>query len=309
LALSEAGYEVIVVDDLSTGHADALLNGEQLLVENLSDEAALDRVFAEHAPSAVMHFAASIVLPESVSNPLDYYENNTVNTLKLLRACIKYGVKRFVFSSTAAVYGPGRGKALAEDDPTNPDSPYGRSKLMDEWILRDVGNAHGLRYTALRYFNVAGADTKGRLGQRTRNATHLVKVACEAALGIRPALTIYGDDYATPDGTGVRDYIHVEDLASAHLAALRYLEGDRPSVVLNCGYGRGFSVREVIDAVRRAASSEFPVHIGPRRPGDVGETVAACGLLRRTLDWTPRHDDLNSIVRSAFAWERKLASR
>jgi UDP-glucose 4-epimerase len=180
---------------------------------------------------------------------------------------------------------------------------------MDEWILRDVGNAHGLRYTALRYFNVAGADIKGRLGQRTRNATHLVKVACEVALGLRPALTIYGNDYATPDGTGVRDYIHVEDLASAHLAALRYLEGDRPSTVLNCGYGHGFSVREVIGAVRRAAGVEFPVRIGPRRPGDVGETIAACDLLRRTLDWAPRHDDLDTIVRTALAWERKLANR
>jgi UDP-glucose 4-epimerase len=303
--LSEAGHDVIVIDDLSTGDSQALLHGEQLYVGSVGDAATLERVFAEHAIEAVFHFAASIVVPESVTSPLAYYRNNTCNAVALLEACKRHDVSYFVFSSTAAVYGEVAGCPVSESAQLHPASPYGRSKLMTEWILQDYAGTSKLRHAILRYFNVAGADPRGRIGQRSRNATHLIKVACQVATGKRPAMTIFGDDYPTPDGTAVRDYIHVEDLAAAHLAALSYLAGGGSSVTLNCGYGRGFSVREVIDSVRRISGHPLPSHVGPRRPGDVPKIVADPTRILETLDWRPQYADLSAIVESALRWEQR----
>ncbi len=307
--LSEAGYQVVVYDNLSTGFADALIHGERLVMGDLADSEKLEAVFSEYRFKTVLHFAASIVAPESVTNPLKYYCNNTRNTLQLLKSCIQFGVERFIFSSTAAVYGMPEGGAASEETPVAPINPYGTSKLMSEWMLRDTAAAHGMGYVALRYFNVAGADPLARMGQRTPEATHLIKVSCQAALGMRDAVSIYGTDYATPDGTGIRDYIHIEDLASAHLAALRHLEAGGGSTVLNVGYGRGASVREVIDLVHRVSGVDFPVIEAPRRPGDPAMLVAKADRIRRELCWEPRFNDLQTIVADAWRWEKKLNKR
>ncbi len=304
--LSEAGYQVTVIDNLSTGFKSSLINNEKLIVGDLSDEMMLEDVFSSSSFDAVIHFAASIVVPDSVEDPIRYYENNTVNALKLFKACVKHGVNKIIFSSTAAVYGNTSEGSVTEEDPVAPENPYGLSKLMDEWILRDISKAHELSYVVLRYFNVAGADPELRIGQKFPNATHLIKVACEAALGKREKVTIFGDDYPTPDGTGVRDYIHVEDLASAHIKAYEYLaDGKRESLTLNCGYGRGFSVKEVIEEVEKTNNVKVPHEIGSRRPGDVGALIANSDKLKKKLGWVPQFDSLSQIVKSAFQWEKK----
>jgi UDP-glucose 4-epimerase len=300
--LGEAGHDVVVLDDLSTGNDWAVLAG-RLVRMDLGDTAALDRLLADGRFDGVMHFAASIVVPESVAEPLRYFRNNTVNLLGLLEACTRHRVPRFVFSSTAAVYGLPPGGRVTETSPVAPISPYGASKLMSERILMDTAAATGLRYVILRYFNVAGADLEGRIGQVSRNATHLIKVACETALGQRPEMPIYGTDYPTRDGTCVRDFIHVEDLARAHLAALEHLSGDGDSELLNCGYGHGHSVREVIDAVRRVSGRAVATREVGRRAGDPVELVADNSRIRRVFGWQPRHDDLDFIVQTAWRWE------
>lgn len=305
--LSESGYEAVVYDNLSTGFAEALTCGEKLVVGDLADTPALEVVLREYGIKTVIHFAAAIVAPESVGNPLKYYSNNTANTLNLLKACVGSGVEKFIFSSTAAVYGIPPSGFASEDSPTSPINPYGTSKLMSEWMLRDVAHAHGLRYAALRYFNVAGADPLARMGQRTPEATHLIKVACQAALGLRQAVNIFGTDYPTSDGTGIRDYIHIEDLASAHLAALRHLEKGGEPVTVNVGYGKGSSVREVLDMVRKVSGVEFPIVEGERRPGDPPMLVAGADRIRKLFDWNPRYDNLSQIVEDAWRWERKIS--
>lgn len=306
--LGEAGHDIVVYDNLSTGHDWAVLSG--LLVRgDLADRARLDRVFAEHDFEAVLHFAANIVVPESVADPLKYYGNNTRNTLGLLELCAKHGVERFVFSSTAAVYGVPETAKVFEDAALAPINPYGASKLMSERMLTDLAAASSLRYVILRYFNVAGADPKGRIGQATPEATHLIKVACEAATGQRDGMSVFGTDYPTRDGTCVRDFIHVEDLARAHLDALDYLVAQGRSVILNCGYGRGASVREVIEGVKRLSNVDFPVRLAERRPGDPPELVAGAERIREVLGWQPRHADLDHIIETALNWERKLLAR
>ncbi len=307
--LSEAGYKVVVFDNLSTGFADALVHGEELAVGDLSDTAALESVFQRFGFKTVLHFAASIVAPESVGNPLKYYSNNTRNTLNLLQACVRNSVERFIFSSTAAVYGMPATGIADEESPLTPINPYGTSKLMSEWMLRDAASAHGLKYVALRYFNVAGADPAARMGQRTPEATHLIKVCCQAALGIRDSVSIFGTDYRTHDGTGIRDYIHIEDLANAHLAALKYLENGNPSTVLNVGYGKGSSVREVIELAHKVSGVNFPVFESPRRPGDPAELVAKADRIRDVLGWQPGYDNLETIIRDAWRWELKLSGK
>jgi len=306
--LTESGHRVIVYDNLSTGSEKTLIHGEELVVADLSDEARLEKTLRDYRIKTVLHFAASIIAPESVSKPLDYYGNNTCNTMRLLKACASTGVEKFIFSSTAAVYGMPDSGIAAEDSTTVPINPYGTSKLMSEWMLRDTALAHGLRYVALRYFNVAGADPEGRMGQRVKEATHLIKVCCQAALGKRSSVSIFGTDYPTPDGTGIRDYIHIEDLASAHLAALSYLERGGESTTLNVGYGRGSSVREVIDVVQRVTGVRFPVEEAPRRPGDPAMLVARAERIRQTVDWSPRYADLETIVADAWRWEQRLAA-
>jgi len=303
--LREAGESVIVLDSLATGFRQAVLDAT-LIVGDTGDRELVERVLREHRIDTVMHFAAHTVVPESVADPLKYYGNNTCSTRSLLECCVKARVRNFVFSSTAAVYGiPPSGEA-SEDSPTAPINPYGTSKLMSEWMLRDVSAAGSLRHVMLRYFNVAGSDPQGRIGQSTRNATLLTKVACEAALGRRAGLSIFGTDYPTPDGTGVRDYIHVEDLAAAHLRALDYLRRDGPSVTLNCGYGRGYSVREVIAMVERAAGTRLTIREEPRRAGDPPILIARAEKVRSLLGWTPRFDDLETIVTTSLKWERRL---
>jgi UDP-glucose 4-epimerase len=305
--LTEAGYRVIVYDNLTTGSEKTLIHGEELVVADLCDEARLEKTLRDNKVKTVLHFAASIIAPESVSKPLDYYGNNTCNTMRLLKACVGTGVEKFIFSSTAAVYGMPQSGIAAEDSPTVPINPYGTSKLMSEWMLRDTALAHGLRYVALRYFNVAGADPFARMGQRVKEATHLIKVCCQAALGKRSSVSIFGTDYPTPDGTGIRDYIHIEDLASAHLAALSCLERGGESTTLNVGYGRGSSVREVIDVVQRVSGVRFPVEEAPRRPGDPAMLVARAERIRQTLKWSPRYAELETIVADAWRWEQRLA--
>lgn len=305
LQLAEQGERVVVLDDLSTGFAEAVL-GAELIVGNVGDTALVERLLREHGVDTVIHFAARTIVPESVADPLRYYANNTCATRNLLACCAQAGVEYFVFSSTAAVYGIPAGGLAGEDTPTLPINPYGTSKLMSEWMLRDLAAASALRYVALRYFNVAGCDPQGRIGQSTKNATLLVKVACEAALGKREHLLVFGTDYPTADGTGVRDYIHVDDLARAHLDALRYLRGGGASATLNCGYGHGYSVRDVIAAVGRAHGAAFPVETRPRRAGDPPSLIADARRIREVLDWQPRCDDLDLIARTALAWERKI---
>lgn len=304
--LSEAGHKVIVFDNLSTGSADALINGERLIVGDLADEKKIGEVLRETGCKSVLHFAAAIIAPESVLLPLKYYSNNTRNTLNLIKACVDNQVERFIFSSTAAVYGIPEGGHAAEDSPTVPINPYGTSKLMSEWMLRDAAFAHGFSYVALRYFNVAGADPQARMGQRTPDATHLIKVACQAALGMRDSVSIFGTDYNTPDGTGIRDYIHIEDLAAAHLYALKYLEQGGASSTINVGYGQGGSVREVIKVVKEVSGVDFKVVEGPRRPGDPADLVAVADRIRSVLGWTPRYNSLRTIIEDAWRWEKKL---
>ncbi len=309
LALGDAGYGVIVIDDLSTG-VRALVPREVPFVEgDVGDQALVEGLIREHDVGAVVHFAGSIVVPESVADPLKYYRNNAAASRTLIEACVRTGVRRFIFSSTAAVYGEPDHVPVAESAPTEPTSPYGRSKLVTEWMLRDVAAAHGLRYVALRYFNVAGADPAGRTGQSTPRATHLIKVASEAAVGARGHVEVFGEDYDTPDGTCVRDYIHVTDLAAAHVDALRHLEAGGETLVLNCGYGNGFSVRQVLDAVQRVAGRRLDIRPAPRRAGDPSRLVSDPRRIRERLGWRPRHDDLETMVRSAIAWERKLRGR
>lgn len=301
--LGEAGHRLVVLDNLSKGFREAVLYGE-LVVGDTGDRGLVENLLREHDITSVLHFAAHTIVPESVTDPLKYYGNNTCNTRSLLECCAGTGVQRFIFSSTAAVYGTPERMPVGEDTPTDPANPYGTSKLMSEQMLRDLGRATGLQYVILRYFNVAGCDPEGRIGQSTPEATLLTKVACEAALGKRDSISIFGTDYPTPDGTGVRDYIHVEDLADAHLKALAYLHGGGESTTLNCGYGHGFSVREVLDMVERVHGSPLPIREVPRRAGDVATLVADASRIRKALGWQPRYDDLQQIVASALAWER-----
>lgn len=308
-ALADAGEPVVVLDNLSTGFAWALPGSAILVRGDMGDEDLVGRTIREHGIEAIVHFAAKIVVPESVADPLGYYLNNTVKSRALLAAAVAGGVKHVIFSSTAAVYGEPKTMPVAENVPLDPVSPYGRSKLMTEWMLQDVSRAHPLTYVALRYFNVAGADPKGRTGQSTANATHLIKVACQAALGTRPGLEVFGTDYPTPDGSCLRDYIHVTDLAEAHLAALRHLRAGGASGVYNCGYGQGYSVLEVIEVVKRVSGVDFPVKLSPRRPGDPAAIVAKADRIRAELGWKPRLDDLETIVRHALDWEKHLVAR
>ncbi len=303
--LAERRESVVVLDNLSTGFRSAVLDAT-LVVGDTGDRELVTRLLREHDIKTVMHFAAHTIVPESVSNPLKYYGNNTCSTRSLLQACAEVGVEQFVFSSTAAVYGIPAGGIAAEDSPTQPINPYGTSKLMSEWMLRDLGAASALRYIVLRYFNVAGSDPGGRIGQSTINGTLLTKVACETAVGKRPHVSIFGTDFPTKDGTGVRDYIHVEDLASAHLKALDYLRAGGTSQTLNCGYGHGYSVREVISMVDRVHGTPIKKVEGPRRAGDPPSLIARAERVRQVLGWEPRHDDLETIVKSQLAWERRL---
>lgn len=307
LQLRARGERVVVLDNLVTGFRQAVLD-VPLIVGSVGDREQVLGVLREHNVDTVLHFAAHTIVPESVADPLKYYGNNTCSTRNLLQCCAEAGVKHFVFSSTAAVYGIPEGEYADETTPTAPINAYGTSKLMSEWMLRDLAQASSLRYVALRYFNVAGSDTGGRIGQATRVATLLVKVACEVAVGKRPHLSIFGTDYPTEDGTGVRDYIHVEDLATAHLDALAYLRDGGASTTLNCGYGHGFSVREVIRSVERVAGRTLPVREEPRRPGDPPTLIAKADRVRAALGWKPRLDDLDTIVRTSLEWERKLQS-
>jgi UDP-glucose 4-epimerase len=310
LALRDAGWPVVVIDNLSTGFEWAVPKDAVFARGDIADGALVGRLIAEHDVGAIMHFAGSIVVPESVEKPLDYYENNTVKSRALIESAVKGGVKHFIFSSTAATYGIPDAVPVEEGAPTRPINPYGWSKLMTEQMLRDASAAHPLNHVALRYFNVAGADPKGRSGQSTAGATHLIKVAVEAAIGKRGHVDIYGSDYDTPDGTGVRDYIHVSDLAAAHVMALEKLIADpAASHVMNCGYGRGFSVLEVLDAVDRVTNLTIERRLKPRRAGDPPALVADNGRILATLPWRPARDDLDTIVADALAWERRLAAR
>jgi len=303
--LGEAGEDVVVLDNLSTGFADSVLSGE-LVIGDTGDKALVSRLLDKHKIDTVMHFAAHTIVPESVSDPLKYYANNTCCSRNLLACCAEAGVKHVIFSSTAAVYGMPNTDFATEDCPKAPINPYGTSKLMTEWMLRDLSAASDLRHVALRYFNVAGSDPKARIGQSTKNATLLIKVACEAAIGKRDNIAIFGTDYETPDGTGIRDYIHVEDLAAAHISALTYLRNGGQSTTLNCGYGHGYSVREVLDSVQRVHGEPLTIIEQPRRAGDPPSLVAAVTRIRDTLDWRPMHDNLDFIVETSLAWEKKL---
>jgi UDP-glucose 4-epimerase len=300
------GEHVVVIDNLSTGFRDAV-HGAELVVGNVGDRGLVSRVLAEHRVDTVLHFAAHTVVPESVCDPVKYYGNNTCNTCNLLACCSEAEVSKFIFSSTAAVYGMTEAGVADEDTPTQPINPYGMSKLMSETMVRDLSAAGALRHVILRYFNVAGCDPAGRIGHSTPHATLLIKVACQHAVGKCASLSIYGTDYNTPDGTGIRDYIHVEDLAAAHLRALDHLRSGGESLTLNCGYGHGYSVREVIDAVTRVSGRALNVVELPRRVGDLPMLIACSDRLQRVLDWHPRYDDLDFIVRTAFQWELKLA--
>jgi UDP-glucose 4-epimerase len=305
--LRDAGQDFVVIDNLSTGVRANLPKDAPFIEGDAGDRALLDKTMRKHKVSAVIHFAGSIIVPESVEKPLMYYENNTAKSRTLIEACVENGVERFVFSSTAAVYGMPEIVPVDEDAPTDPISPYGTSKLMTEWMLRDAAAAHGLRYAALRYFNVAGADPQGRTGQSTPRATHLIKVACQAALDSSRKMHIYGDDYPTADGTCIRDYIHVTDLAEVHALALGHLTAGGDSVVLNCGYGHGYSVREVLAMVEKVAGVDLGAEPAPRRAGDPAQLIAANGRLVDLFGWAPAREDLETIVRTALDWERHLS--
>jgi UDP-glucose 4-epimerase len=306
LALLDAGEDVVVIDNLSTGFRWAVPSQTKFIAGDAGDHDLLFRLFLTNPIDAVIHFAGSVVVPESITDPLGYYGNNTCKSRTLIETAVKSKVPHFIFSSTAAVYGTPEKNPVAEDARPAPISPYGTSKLMTELMLRDAAQAHDLRYVALRYFNVAGADPLGRSGQSTARATHLVKVACEAALGERPYLEVFGTDYPTPDGTCIRDYIHVTDLVGAHLDALRYLRAGGMSDVINCGYGSGFSVLDVIASVKRVSQNDFPVRLGPRRAGDPAALVAKVERVGEVLGWKPKLDRLDTIVSHALAWEKRL---
>jgi UDP-glucose 4-epimerase len=305
LQLQERGERVVVLDNLYTGFRQAVRNAP-LVVGDVGDRELLERVLREHEVETVMHFAANTIVPESVRDPLKYYGNNTCATRNLLAACMQQGVRQLVFSSTAAVYGIPAGGIATEEMALAPINPYGTSKLMSEWIMRDLAAVSDFRYVSLRYFNVAGSDLQARIGQATRNATLLVKVACEVIVGKRPHVSIYGTDYATPDGTGVRDYVHVEDLARAHVDALNYLRSGGETAICNCGYGHGYSVREVLESVQRVAGKPLPIKEEPRREGDPPTLVARAERVRSLLGWVPRLDQLDVIVESSLRWEEKL---
>ncbi len=305
--LGEQGETVVVLDNLIKGFPEAVTHG-QLVVGDTGDRELVSRLLAEHRVDTIMHFAAHTVVPESVANPLKYYGNNTCNTRNLLECAQKAGVRHFIFSSTAAVYGMPEAERITEETPTAPINAYGTSKLMSEWMLRDLSAISDLRHVSLRYFNVAGSDPEGRIGQSTPGATLLTKVACEAVVGKRSHVSIFGTDYPTPDGTGVRDYIHVTDLADAHIRALHYLRAGGESVTLNCGYGHGYSVREILAMVREVSGVDFPIREEARRAGDPAFLIAAADRIRAVLGWEPRYDDLRRIVETALNWEYKLAA-
>jgi UDP-glucose 4-epimerase len=309
LALVDQGEDVVVLDNLSTGYWWSVSPKAKLVEGDIGDEAMLDRIMSEHKFDAVVHFAGSIVVPDSVRDPLGYYLNNTVKSRMLMACAVKAGIPRFIFPSTAAVYGNPLTQPVFEDAAPAPISPYGSSKLMTEWMLKDAHIAHNLQYIALRYFNVAGADPQGRIGQSTPRATHLIKVACQTALGQRDQLEVFGTDYNTPDGTCLRDYIHVSDLISAHVDALAHLRKGGESGIFNCGYGKGYSVLEVIKAVERVNGAALPVKYGPRREGDPAAIVAGADRVRSVLGWQPKHENLDFIVETALSWEKKLAQR
>jgi UDP-glucose 4-epimerase len=304
--LLDQGERVVIVDNLSTGYEFVLPQQAPLIMGDVGDASLIAQVISRHQVTEIIHFAASTSVPDSLRDPLAYYLNNTANTRTLIEAAVASGIKRFIFSSTAAVYGTPLQIPVSEQDTPQPLTPYGWSKLMAETMLRDAGAAHDLQHVILRYFNVAGADPSRRTGPSNGEATHLIKVAVQAAVGLRKQLEVYGADYPTRDGTCIRDFIHVSDLVRAHSKAVQYLRAGGGSTTLNCGYGGGFSVLEVIAAVKNAAAVDFPVLYGPRRPGDVAEVVAASGLARTVLGWTPRLDDLTTIVADALAWERHL---
>lgn len=308
-SLIAAGHSVVVADNLSTGVRELVPREAEFVEVDVCDTDRLRKMMQTSRVDAVFHFAASTVVPESVERPLDYYANNVGASLSLLQAMVEAGVPNLIFSSTAAVYGiPPDGRHVTEDSSVEPVSPYGASKLIAERVIKDAAAAHRFRYAILRYFNVAGADPEGRTGQSTPHATHLIKVACEVATGKRESLTVFGTDYETPDGTGVRDYIHVWDLVELHRLALDHLAAGGDSLVINCGYSRGHSVGEVVRAVERASGKSLTVTTGPRRPGDVAVVVAAAERAREILGWSPQHDDIDQIVRDALAWERRLAA-
>ncbi len=309
LELLDAGEKVVVLDDLSTGFRWAVPEGVPLVVGDFGDEDLVTETIGKYDVKEIIHFAAKIVVPDSVADPLGYYLNNTAKARTLLATAVGCDIERFIFSSTAAVYGDPEHNPVTEDERLKPLSPYGRSKLMVEWMLEDTHKAHGLGYVVLRYFNVAGADPKGRTGQSTPNATHLIKVAVQAALGHRPGMQVFGTDYPTPDGTCLRDYIQVTDLVRAHMDALRHLRAGGDSLICNCGYGHGYSVLEVIETVKRASGVDFKVDYGPRRPGDSTAVVAGNARIRSRLGWVPKYDDLDGIVRQALDWERRLHNR
>lgn len=308
-ALADAGEPVVVLDNLSTGFRFALPSSVPLFVGDVGDQDMVASIIGEHRVDAIIHFAGSIVVPDSLRDPLGYYRNNTVNTRALIESAVKGGVKHFIFSSTAAVYGNPAVLPVREDAPTRPMSPYGTSKLMSEIMLHDVAAAHDLHYVILRYFNVAGADPAQRTGQSTPAATHLIKVGVETALGMRPKLDVYGTDYPTPDGTCIRDYIHVSDLARAHSAALAHLCRGGSRMTFNCGYGHGYSVLEVIGAIERVTGRKLPVEMVGRRPGDPASLVADVSRIRSTLDWSPQFENLDTIVSHALAWEQQLLEK
>jgi UDP-glucose 4-epimerase len=309
LELSDAREDVVVLDNLSTGDRDAVAKAVPLVVGDVGDQSLVERLIRDYHVDSIIHFAAAVVVPESIRAPLAYYRNNTVKSHALIECAIKTGVRHFIFSSTAAVYGNPPAIPVTEDAPTLPISPYGWSKRMTELMLRDTRQAHDLAHVTLRYFNVAGADPNGRAGQSTPGATHLIKVAAEAAVGLHPTLKVFGDDYPTSDGTCIRDYIHVSDLIRAHSDALRYLRSGAPSITLNCGYGRGFSVREVIDTVKRVSGMNLAIENAPRRAGDPAALVADTAKIRETLGWQPRFAQLSTIIAHALAWERALLER
>ncbi|MEI8145218.1 MAG: UDP-glucose 4-epimerase GalE [Alphaproteobacteria bacterium] len=308
LALCEAGERVVVLDNLSTGFAWAIDPRATLVVGDMGDQALVETVMRENDVEAIIHFAAKIVVPDSVADPLGYYLSNTVKTRTVIAAAVASGVKHMIFSSTAAVYGTPAVPLVTEEVETRPESPYGTSKLITEWMLRDAAAAHPLTYAVLRYFNVAGADPSGRTGQSTPNATHLIKVAIQTAMGLRPKMDVFGTDYPTPDGTCLRDYIHVTDLVSAHAVALKHLRGGGENITLNCGYGTGNSVKEVIDTVRAVTGVNFRADYAPRRPGDAAAVVADSTKLKTRLGWVPMHAHLPGIVEDAYRWERRLAN-
>jgi UDP-glucose 4-epimerase len=305
-ALIDRGENVVVLDNLSTGVRGLVSEKASFVQGDAGDMDLVRRLIGEHNIDTVVHFAGSIVVPESVAEPLKYYANNTMVSRALAQACVDRGVRNFIFSSTAAVYGMGNGEMVSEESETAPINPYGRSKLMTEWMLQDAAKAHDFRFVALRYFNVAGADAKMRTGQSTPRATHLIKRACQVALKRLPQLDIFGTDYPTSDGTGVRDFIHVEDLIAAHLLALDALRGGAKPAIYNCGYGDGYSVRQVVRAVEKLTGASLPIHEAPRRDGDPALLIADATRLRRELNWRPAHQSLDEIVRTAFEWERRF---